>query len=300
MRRALALFALLLLAPARAHAGPWVPGRWHFYAQLRESFLFADQRYDARGDLQPIRLVLDASGQTAEASYRQALTDLYLELGLASRLAVIADFHALSAIVEPVAVAPSRSAVGASDLWLASKLLLFDDEIAAALEVAMTVPLGRATAAIPLGQGDFSTDFVLLLGKLFERPSLFFSVEAGLRLRSYAEVADPNQPGRTLTQEFAHQIRFAGSAGWQWLARKRGLAALLVSAKFEGAYALAAPVEDGLGLLDPRAPSYFKLGPELGYTPVRGLSFVLGAHYFVAARSLPAMAEIALGLGVNR
>lgn len=299
MRARLVTLALLLQA-APAAAGPWLPGRYHFYLQLRESALAADQRYDSTGALQPIAIALDASGATARSGYRELLSDLYGEVGLASRVSVLVDFRALAAIWQPIPGAASRSAIGASDLTLAGKLLLFDDELSAAVQVGVTVPTGSATAAVPLGAGDVRTDFTILVGKLFEHPDVFVSVEAGARLRGAAEVADGHAPGRTVSVQYSHEVRAAAQAGYSWRPDRRGLRALVFAVKLEGAYALSSPVEDGLGLLVSPAASYLKLGPEITWRPRPGLDVTVGGHYFVAGRALPAFGEAALALGYSR
>jgi hypothetical protein len=295
--RLVALTLLLVAAPATA--GPWLPGRWHFYLQLRESVLAADQRYDSTGALRPIALA-DATGATQPSSYRELLTDLYGELGLAQRLSVLVDFRALEAIWQPIAGAAARRAIGPSDLYLAGKLLLFDDELSAALQVGVGVPAGSATADVPLGQGDLRTDFLLLVGKLFEHPEVFVSVEAGVRLRGAAVVADPHAPGMTTSVEYSHEIRGAAQAGYTVRPDRRGLRALVFALKLEGAYALQTPVEDGLGTLVAPAASYLKLGAEITWRPRAGIDLTLGGHYFVAGRSVPAFAEAALALGFGR
>jgi hypothetical protein len=295
-----AALLLVLFAARPAAAGPWEPGRWHFYLQLRESALVADQRYDASGKLQPIAVALDASGATAPSSYRQLLTDLFGELGLAARLSVLFDFRAVSAIWQPLPGAPAHQAVGPSDLYLAGKLLLFDDELSAAVQIGVTVPIGSATAAVPLGAGDLRTDFTLLLGKLFEHPEIFLSIEAGARLRGAAQVGDPHAPGQMVSVQYSHEVRAAAQAGYTWRPDRPFLRALVFAIKLEGAYALQTPVEDGLGILVAQAASYLKLGPEITWRPRRGLDVTVGGHYFVAGRSLPAFGEAALAIGYGR
>lgn len=290
----------LVALPRRAEAGPWMPGRYHFYLQLRESFAFADDRYDARGDRQPIRLALDASGATAPSGYREWLSDLFAEVGLAARLSLLVDFRFFAAQSQPVSGRPDPSSVGPSDLWLAAKLLLFDDELTSAFEFALTVPTGDATTSVPLGQGDVRADLLLLLGKLFEKPDLFFSVEAGLRLRGSATVADPHAPGQTTVVQYSHELRMAAQGGYRLAPVRRGLDSILFAVKLEGAYAFQAPVEDNLGILVSETASYFKLGPEITWSPTSYLHVVVGGHYFVAGRSTPAFAEIAAALAVSR
>lgn len=287
--RALVLASVLLVG-APALAGPWVPGRWHFWAQLRESVLIADQRYDAAGGLAPIQGQYQApDGTTAlsRARYRWLLTDLYAELGLASRLSVLLDFYALSAIWQPFDDAPaySKSAVGVSDLFLGAKLLLFDEEITASILAAVTVPTGALTATLPLGPGDVRGDFVLQVGKIFERPSIFVTADFGARLRGMS---------------YSHELIYAAQVGWTWHAHRRALHALTVSLKLEGRYALGAAVEDGLGVLNPQSGQYTKLGPEVGFSVGRGFTLSAGGHYFVAGRSMPAFGEVALALTYAR
>lgn len=302
MSRAALALALLALAPSVARAGPWLPGRYHFYLQLRESVEIADQRYDATGDLAPIRAVVDGAGPRT-AAYRELLTDLFAEVGLSARLSLLADFQALSAIFQPLDGLPARSHAGVSDLWLAAKLLLFDEEVTATLLAGISIPIGDAASAIPLGQGDVRADVQILVGKLFPRRDLFVDAMLGVRLRGSAEVADPQafaSPGRTTTAAYSNELRFAAAGGYSWLARRRALSSLIAQLKLEGAYAFDRAPDDGLGLLVPRAASYVKLGPELAWTPVRGVQIVLGGSYFVWGRGLPALGEVALALAVSR
>jgi hypothetical protein len=294
------VIALLLLSGGLASAGPWVPGRWHFYLQLREGALWTpgDVRYDAHGARQPIRLVDNAS--LVASGYRQSLTDLYAEVGLARRLSVLLDFILLDYVAQPLPGRPARSSTGVSDLQLGGKLLLFDDELTAALLVALTAPTGSSTTAVPLGPGDLRTDFRLLLGKLFDRPSLYLSAEIGLCLRGSAVVTDPQAPGLTLRVQYSHALRFAAAVGGRLRLPRAPSHALNLAAKLEGAYAFDGAVEDGLGLLTPQAGTYVKLGPEVGWSFPRGVQLFLGGHYFVAGRTMPAFAELALSLGFSR
>jgi hypothetical protein len=282
MRSALVGLALLVALPAQA--APWVPGRWHFWTQLRESALIADQRYDAGGQLRPIVAALPG-GATVKSSYRWALTDLYAELGLGARLSLLVDFAALSAIVQPVGGEPDRRAVGVSDLYLGGKVLLFDDEVTASLQAAVAVPTGALTAAVPLGSGDVRGDLILLVGKIFDRPAIFVSAEVGLRLRG---------------MDYSHQLLYAAQVGWTWRAGRRGLRALTVAARLEGRYALATPVEDGLGILTPRSERFTKLGADLVFLLGRGVALGVGGHGFVAAQSMPAFGEAAVSVSYAR
>jgi hypothetical protein len=278
------LLALLLLS-STARAAPWMPGRWHFWLQLRESVLVADQRWDATGHLQPILAVVDPSGTKATSGYRWALTDLYGELGFGTRLSLVVDFAALSAIVQPVTGEDARSAVGVSDLYLAGKLLLFDDELTATLLAGVTVPTGALTTAVPLGPGDVRGDLILEVGKIFERPAIFLSADVGFRLRG---------------MDYSHQLVYAAQAGWTWRAARRGLRALTLVVKLEGRYALATPVEDGLGLLTPQSERFTKLGGEVVAALGRGVALTVGGHYFVAGQTMPAFGEAALAISYAR
>ena len=289
MRAAVLMLSLLLCAPVQA--GPWVPGRWHFSLQLRQAALFADQRYDAGGARRPILAVPDQGGAPQRASYRQALTSLSGELGLAQRLSVVLDLLALDAVVQPISGRADRTVVGVSDLRLGGKLLLFDDELTAAIEVALTIPTGSAARPLPLGPGDLRTDFVLHVGKTFRRPDLYLLAEVGFRLRSAAEVANPMVPGTTAQVSYAHEIRYGAQAGTTWRKGRPGLRWLGAALRIEGSYALASAVEDGLGILNPIAGSYCKLGPEVTWSPLLGLLFGVGGGYFVAGREMPAMGE---------
>lgn len=293
------LVVLVLLAAPRAFAGPWTPGRWHFYLQLRESALFADDRFDARGRRVAIEIVPSAGASPIDSSYRQALSDLFVEVGMAARLSLLADFRFLSAIWQPAGAA-TRQVVGVSDLFLGAKLVLFDDELTASLLCGVVAPIGSTNQAIPLGTGDLRGDFMLQIGKLFEHPSLFISAELGVRVRGSAEVADPLRPGAFVENQYSHELRYAADLGYSWQAHRRALEALIISIKLEGSYAFDAPIEDGLGLLDARAGSYVKLGPELIWAMPRGVRLSLGGNTFIAGKSLPAMTEIALGLGYAR
>jgi hypothetical protein len=262
--------------------------------------MLADRRYDAAGERRPIALTLDDSGATAPTSYRQALTNLYFELGLATRLSLALDFIVLDFVAQPLAGRAARSAFGVSDLRLAAKLLLFDDELTVSLLAAVTAPTGSATTAVPLGPGDVRTDLMVLVGKLFERPRLHVVAELGVRLRASATVVDPARPSERIPRQYSHELRYGATLGYTRLFARRALAALTLSARLEGAYAFTRAVEDDLGLLNPVAASYTKIGPELTWAPTRAWQVSVGGHYFVAGRSIPAMGEIALGLAYLR
>jgi hypothetical protein len=280
------LAALIFFLHSLAWAGPWGPGRWHFYAQLRESAEFADERFDADADRKPIRAVGGAT-----QSYREALSDLYFEVGMAARLSLLLDWRFLSALWQ----VPQPSRVGVSDLFLGAKLILFDDEVSAAIQCGLWVPAGASTGSLPLGPGDLRGDFMLLLGKIFDRPSIFISAELGVRVRGSAKVSDQN--GGTIQRQYSHEIRYAAAAGYTWQARRRGLAFLGISVKLEGAYAVDSPVDDPLGPLEPQAGTYLKLGPQVTWGIGRGVQLSLEGNTFVVGRALPAMSEVALALG---
>jgi hypothetical protein len=275
-----------------AWAGPWAPGRWHFFLQLRESFEFAEQRFDADGNRAPLRLAGPLG--PVDSAYHEALSDLYVEVGMASRLSLFADFRFLSAIWQPAGNL-SRSRVGVSDLFLGAKLILFDDEITAAIVCGLWAPIGSSTGAPPLGPGDLRGDFLLAIGKLFEHPSLFVSAELGVRVRGSAKVTDPT--GASITQQYSHQLLYAATGGYSWYANRRALEKLVIAVKLEGAYAVDAPVDDGYGMLEPKAGSYLKLGPELTWGIARGVQLSLAGSTFVVGRALPEMSEVALALG---
>jgi hypothetical protein len=295
----LGLLGALFAGTGPAWAGPWVPGRWHFYLELREALELADARYDAAGARQPI-VAVTADGTRSSASYRRASTTLYAEVGVAQRLSVLTAFGALDAVTQPIRGAQARSAVGVGDLLLGGKLLLFDDEITAALQVAVIAPTGSATGELPLGPGDLRADFLLLLGRAFYRPNLYLACEIGARLRGTSVIADPTQPGQLTRVTYAHEVRYAAQAGYTWTFERRALRSLGVVAKLEGSYALGPATDDGLGLLNPLAGAFFKLGPELRWSPERRLALSLGGHYFVAGRAMPAFAEVAVAIGYAR
>ena len=284
----------------RVEAGPWVPGRWHFYLQLRQSVMIADRRYDADGHLQGIQVVVDDARTRVASGYRQALTSLYFELGLGTRLSVAVDLMLLDFVAQPLAGRAARTALGVSDLRFLGKLLLFDDELTAAILLGLVAPTGSATSAVPLGPGDVRADLSVLIGKLFERPRIHVAAELGVAFRSSATIADPAQPGARTSRQYSHALRYGVTLGHTWAIGRRGADAFAISAKLEGAYAFARPVEDGLGLLVAEAASYTKLGPELVWSPTRHWQLSLGGSYFVAGRTIPAMGELALGLAFLR
>src|SRR5688572_26671864 len=299
-RLVLALLALLAVGGSRrAWAGPWIPGRWHFYLQLRQSVMIADRRYDAGGDLRAIAVAL-ADGSTAPARYRQALSSLYFELGLGARLALFLDWLALDYVVQVASSRPDRSAFGVSDLRLGAKLLLFDDELTATLQAAVVAPTGSPTTAVPLGPGDVRAEFTLLVGKIFDRPRLHLAAELGVRVRSSATIADPSRPGALIVRQYSHELVYRLTVGYTRLFARRGVSSLVFAARVEGGYAFLRPTEDGLGILVPEAASYTKLGPEITWAPYPSWQVSLGGHYFVAGRAIPAMGELALGLAYLR
>lgn len=297
-RRLLALAAAAAaLHSSPARAGPWLPGAWHFYLELRESFQLADRRFDASGSLAPVRAV-DASGMLVPSSFRDAQTSLYGELGVATRLAALVELVGVRAVWQPLPDGSSRGAVGASALTLGAKLLLFDDQVTAALIGRVIVPLGATDGPVPLDAGDLRADLVLSVGKLFEERPFFVAGELGVRLNSSADVTDPVL-NKLVTIDYAPEILFAAQAGYTFLVRRRGLERAVVMVQLEGRYGTAAPVEDGRGSLTPPSARFIKVGPMLAWAPLRHFEIHLGASVFAWGRGLPMMIETSGGVAVS-
>jgi hypothetical protein len=291
--------AVLTLVGARtAYAGPWLPGAWHFVVYLRESVQLANDRYDVGGALKPV-MAVDGQGATVRSFFGDATTALGTEVGVASRLSLTADFWALRGTWERLGDAGSRSSVGVSDLSLGAKLLIFDDEITAALQVAVTFPIGDSTAAVPLGLGDTRTDMVLLVGRMFERVPLFLFGELGACIRSAAKVTDPLMPGTTKTVDYASQVVYGATLGYTAQGKRRGFRSVAVMVRVEGRYSLRTATDEGVGTFTPVTPTMLKLGPQLSFAPTKTFELFAGGSYFVLGRAVPAWADAVLGLQVR-
>jgi hypothetical protein len=300
MRRIIIIVVVLSwLTDGRAQAGPWIPRAWHFLVYLRQSVELAGDRYDVEGQRSPGSAITD-QGTLVRSFMGESTTAIGGEVGVASRLALTLDFLAFRAAWQRMGEAGNRSSLGVSDLALGAKLLLFDDEVTATLQVNVTFPTGSATSSVPLGPGDTRADFLVLVGKVFERVPLFASAEAGVSLRSAAQVTDPLVPGTTKTIEYSSQIIYGATVGYTFVTKGRRPDRITFMARAEGRYSLGRATDDGVDSFTPVSPTLLKLGPTIAWMPIPSLEIDLGGAYFVLGRTVPAFGEAVLGIVFRR
>src|SRR5262249_43207229 len=133
----------IVLAPARAIAGPWLPAPGKLYLELRESFDTTEQGFDSEGHRRRLQTLSDDGLPVATRLY-DAHTKLYGEIGLATRLALIVELDALGVVVTPRAGHSARGAVGLGDLAAGFRLQLLDEEVACAIDARLGIPTGSS------------------------------------------------------------------------------------------------------------------------------------------------------------
>jgi hypothetical protein len=286
--------AVIVVATARAQAGPWLPAVGHGYLQLREGFSWADERYDAQSRVRPV-LSVGPDGTTAPSGWRTLETDLYFEAAVLPRLALAVDWVALRTLWQPQLDREASTASGVSDMTLSAKLLVFDDVLTLSILTAVTIPIGAATATLPLAPGDFRTELGIMVGKLFEPVPAFVAGNVGLVLRGAAEVTDLAHPGARVELAYQPEVRYLLEGGYALRSERPWLRRIYLIARLEGRYAGGLPVEDSLGILTPTSGAFLRAGGEVAWLARRWLECTVSASTFVVGRSVPALAEVALG-----
>lgn len=316
-----ASLALLVagLGAAPASASPWLPAPGHFYLELRETFDTTAQGFDAAGTRHTLG-VLDENGGVAATRLYDAQTRLYAEVGLATRLAVLARFTMLHAVALPRAGEPSSGAVGVGDLDAGFRLQLLDEEVTCALEATLGIPTGPSGGRQPLGTGDLRGQALLSIGHVGQRRPFYVVLDLGAQLRSSGHQSAlasgqlgglaPGVPlnGATVTLDYASELVYALELGY--IARLGERTRLFSHVSLDGRYGLRAPAVLLIDPISPVSTRFVRLGAGLGLevTPRRrprdGVPLRLliqgGGGAFVWGEGLPAAGDLSLALGLSR
>jgi hypothetical protein len=233
---------------------------------------------------------------------------LYGEVGIATRLAVVADFQPLHSL-RLARGGSDVTAVGTGDLDAGLKLLLFDEEVTCSLQATLGIPTGRSDAALPLGTGDLRGAFVLSIGHVWDRVPLFFSVDLGAIVRSSG---DQRVNGVTTTIDYASELVYAGELGY--LAKLSERVRLTPRVRLDGQHGVRKPTTPvPSDLIDaPIAPESVRfvrvtagIGVDVALSsrargPVTHLLVDATGGAFVWGEGLPAAGQVSLGFGLKR
>ena len=307
----------MAFAPAVVHAGPWLPGPGHFYLELREQLVTTTQGFDAHGTRRPLS-TYDGAGLATHARLLDAQSVLYTEIGLATRLAVVADLVLLRSITLPRGGQSTASTIGVGDLRAGLRVKLLDEEVSCALEARLGVPTGKSDGAQPLGPGDLRGELALSFGHVWDRVPVFLAGELGARVRSSGTQRLPPQQVPTagaptrVTVDYASELTYGADLGY--VARAGERLRVVPRVGLEGRHGLRAPTTAAPAsvLVDPLQPASVRLlrvSASLGFdlvlraraasTPAH-LELAISGGAFVWGQGIPAAADIALSLGLSR
>lgn len=246
---------------------------------------------------------------------------VYGEVGVATRLAVLAGFQllrGLSLAPESPGSGAGTTALGIGDLDAGLRLLLFDEEVTCSLQATLGIPTGRSDASLPLGTGDLRGAFVLSVGRVGARVPLFFSVDLGGNIRGSGRqramglVGD----GTTVTIDYASELLYAGELGYLVSREPRGRRVRLSPrVRLDGRYGTRAPTTPTAAALveapiAPESVRFVRLSAALGVeiavgrpsrsTPITSLIIDLSGGAFVWGEGLPAAGQASLAFGIKR
>jgi len=313
-----ALLALALLCATRtsARAGPWLPEPGRVYIELRELFSTTAQGFAADGHRRSLHTLTDDGASVATRFY-EARSRVYAEIGLATRLALVADLVLLDMISMPREGGRARAATGVGDLDAGVRLQLFDEEVACALQVTLGIPTGHADEAQPLGTGDLRGQLVLSFGKIWERTPIFFTAELGARIRSSGTQrslaaglppTDPlSAPDTTRsTINYASELLYGLELGYLWRVSER--VRITPRLTLDGRHGLTAPVVLAIDPVAPTSVRLLRLGASIGVgrelrsrgKAVARLELHVGGGAFVWGQGLPAAGEVTVAVGLSR
>ena len=288
-----------------------MPDPGHFYLELRGLFVTAAQGFDQAGSRRALRADSPLGAVPARLRDGQAL--LYGEVGLATRLAVVADLAVVRSVTLARDGAGNLSAVGPGDLHVGLRLVVLDEEVTCALEARLGVATGRSAGPVPLGPGDLRGDLVLHLGRVWERVPLFVQLALGAELRSSGtqRIDGPTLGGasHTVSVDYAPGLVYAAELGY--LARLGERLRLSPVVRVDGQHGTHAPTTSAPASMevDPVAPASLRflrvtaqLSVEVRVSARRrdALVFSVGGGAFVWGQGLPAAGQVALALGHRR
>jgi len=319
-RRAAACCALFLVGAcaARAYAGPWIPRPGHFYLELRGGFATTATGYDPEGNRRQLRTDAD-DGRAVPTRLYDSHTTLYTEVGLATRLALVADLVMVRSLVMPRPGEQAREALGTGDLRAGLRLLLLDEEVSCALEAKLVVPTGASDGALPLGPGDLRGEAVLSIGHVWDRLPFFIVVELGARLRSSGEQRAPRTGLRaapSVLVDYASELSYALELGY--LAKLGPRFRITPRVSLDGRHGFtsvgaAAPASSDIDPVAPASVRLLRASASLGFGvlmprrsgspaaigPMR-VEVSLQGGGFLWGQGLPAVGELALAVGLSR
>lgn len=324
-RHSIALFVSLVAVCTTskgALAGPWLPAPGRVYVELREQFSSTAQGFDSNGGRRRLHTLTD-DGLPVPTRLYEARSRVYSEIGLATRLALVADLTLLDTISTPRAGRAARAATGVGDLSTGLRVQLLDEEVACSLSVTLGIPTGRSDEAQPLGSGDLRGEVVLSFGKIWERTPVFFAAELGARLRSSgtqrtlaAGLAPVDALGAPAdarsTINYASELLYAVELGYLWSLGER--LRLTPRVMLEGRHGLSAPLPLTIDPVAPTSMRFVRIGAALGFGVPLGsrrdarqaekvkarLEVQVGGGAFVWGQGLPAAGELAIALGLSR
>ena len=302
-----------------AQAGAWVPEPGQFYLELRGIFVTATQGFapsGARRRLEARSLVMNGlAGGAVNARLTDGAAQLYGEVGLATRLALIADFSLAHAVTVEREGTRDLSSAGIGDADVGLRLVLLDEEVSCAVEARLGIPTGRSDGEVPLGSGDLRGEFTLHLGRVWEHVPFFVQVALGAELRG-SGTQRVESPGLTSSVhathvDYASGLVYAAEVGY--VARVGERLRLSPALRVDGLYGSRRPsTEEPASLyVDPVTPAslrYVRLSVQLSAefstaqrTRGRGAVIVsLGGGAFVWGQGLPAAGQLTLALGYKR
>ena len=179
-----ALFVLVLLVPALAHAQAWTPRAGEGYAKLAYGQTTASERYDAGGALVPF------DERLGDADFRSRGAFLYAEYGLRDWLTAVALLPYQSADVDAAGLRVREvSGLGTANLGLRLRLrppfVKGHPNRAFALNVTAGLPLGYDRNADPaLGGGQLDFTGLFSFGTSFYPAPAYLQAGLGYRLRT--------------------------------------------------------------------------------------------------------------------
>lgn len=291
-----------------------MPAPGHFYLELRQHFATTAQGFDADGGRR--RLSTTSSlGVPVAAHLYDAQTALYAELGLATRLALIADFAVLRSVSLTRPDERARSGLGLGDLRAGLRLVLLDEEVSCAIDAKLAIPTARSDGEVPLGPGDLRGEFTLSAGKTWDRIPFVVVVEVGARLRTSGKqrlaATSAFMTPTAIELDYASELTYALGLGYS--ARVGERLQLSPRISLDGRHGFSAPNDSAPALpfvdpLHPRSVRVLRLGASLGFgislggagRQLRRIDVQVGGGAFVWGEGLPAAGEATLAVGLVR
>jgi hypothetical protein len=193
------------------------------------------------------------------------------------------------------------------------------------VDARLGIPTGSSDAAQPLGTGDLRGEFVLSIGRVWERVPVFFVAELGMRIRSSGtqraqaagrepSAADPLEPTAAAARvniDYASELVYRLELGYLWHVRGHERLRMTPRLALDGRHGLSAPVSLPIDPVAPASVRLLRLGAALSLgialmshgRVVHGSGEVyvgIGGGAFVWGEGLPAAGEASVWLGFSR